>query len=225
MLKKGFDCNCKLSYEKALEFKRSGYEFAIRYVGRVKQATFDLDLQETQNILKAGLALGVVQHCLNPGWVPTAALGKEYGTNAVKFAQDCGYTQGKIIYLDLEGIKAGTPKQDIIDYCNSWFDMVVRTYTPGIYIGFDAFLTSEDLYQRLKFQHYWKSFSKVPDVAKRSYEMWQGREITINGIQIDPNEVTGDKLGNYPVFMVPEKVLTQTIKVYSDGSVEIEPVK
>lgn len=219
---KGFDCNCKLSYDLAKKFKQDGYQFAIRYVGRLQQADFDLDAQEVKDILRAGLQMGIVQHCLNPGWTPTLELGRQYGTNAGKFAKECGYKGGCINYLDLEGIKSGTPKQQIIDFCNAWYDEVLKAgYVPGIYIGFDMFLSGEDLYKSLKFQHYWKSFSQVPDVAKRSYEMWQERQITANGILIDPDEVIEDKLGNTPVFMIPEKVLTHTIKVYSDGSCEI----
>src|SRR5690606_40406 len=96
--------------------------------------------------------------------------------------------------------------QNIIDYCNAWYDEVLcGGYTPGIYVGFDNFLTSEDLYWKLKFKHYWKSFSRVPDVYKRGYEMVQLEWKTVNGIQLDTDEVTGDRLGNKPIFMEAEQ--------------------
>jgi hypothetical protein len=222
---KAFDTNTKLSYEKACLFKKSGYDAAIRYVGRLKQASFDIDKVELENILKSGLKLGIVQHCPGkPGILPSKELGIEYGHNAAKFAKEAGYKEGCIIYLDLEDVNQtySSRKQDIIDYCNYWYDEVLKAgYVPGVYVGYNMWLTSQELYKKLKFEHYWKSFSKVPDVAKRSYEMWQDKQINLHGIDIDPNEITGDKLGNSPVFMMPTKTLVQTIQVFSDGSIEV----
>jgi hypothetical protein len=220
----GFDCNCKLSYELAKKFKDDGFSFVMRYVGRLKQSTtLDIDKTELDNILKAGLQIGIVQHCQYPGWIPTKEMGIEYGMNAVKFSRESGYKGKCIVYLDLEGIKPGTPKQDIIDFCNSWYDEVIKAYTPGIYIGFDAFLDSKELYYRLKFKDYWKSFSKVPDVFERGYAMFQQTYIKdANGIEIDTDEATVDKKGRSPVFMKAEKVLLQTIKLFNDGTYQIE---
>jgi hypothetical protein len=143
----GFDCNCKLSYEKALQMKNSGFEFAIRYVGRLKQASLDIDKTEVDNILKAGLKLAIIQHCPWPGWFPDKSLGAEYGKNASEYAHDSGIKAGTSLYLDLEGIKPGAPKQNIIDFCNAWYDEVLAGgYIPGVYVGFDIFLTSYELY-------------------------------------------------------------------------------
>lgn len=222
---KGFDCNVKLSHEKALEFKKDGYEFVIRYVGRLKQASFDIDKKEIQDTLKAGLQLGIVQHCPGkPGIMPSKELGIEYGKNAALFSAESGYAKGCIIYLDLEDVNSSysNKQQEIIDFCNCWYLEVEKAgYTPGVYVGFNTWLTGDELYNKLKFKHYWKSLSKVPDVTNRGYEMIQKGSGPVNDISIDVNTVTGDRLGNFPVFMVPEKVLVNTIKVYSDGSCEI----
>lgn len=210
---KAFDCNQILSYDDCIRMKNSGYDAAIRYVGRYQQASFDLFKEEVANITKSGLKLGVVQHCPNPGWICDKALGDIYGANAVKFAQEAGYKEGCIIYLDLEGLSPlmANKKADIIAFCNAWYDQVVKVYTPGIYVGYDTFLTGDDLYYTLKFQHYWSSFSQVPMVTKRGYEMYQKLEIVLNGIQLDPDEIPGDNLKNFPVFMEPaianEKIL------------------
>lgn len=203
-----------LSYEKALQMKKSGYEFAIRYVGRLKQASFDIDKREVDNILRAGLKLAIVQHCPgDPGIIPSREMGMEYGKNAAIFSKDAGIRSGTSVYLDLENVKSGSKKPDIIDYCNAWYDEVVKNgYTPGIYIGYNTWLTGEELYHKLKFTHYWKSLSYVPDIPERGYEMVQKPECTVNGIWIDPDEVTGDKKGNFPVFMESE-----TVKYYKTG--------
>lgn len=226
---RGFDTNTKLTYEKAMCLKEKGYEFAIRYVGRLSMASHDIDSVEIENILKAGLKLGIVQHCPpKPGIIPTTGIGKLWGKNAATFAEAAGYSKGCIIYLDLEDVNPiyKSKQQDIITFCNDWYDEVFKAdYIPGIYVGFNTFLTGEQLYHKLKFQHYWKSFSKVPDVLKRGYEMVQIKGITECGIQIDTNEVTGDRLGNRPIFMgqeAPQKQVVQVITLYNDGSYIIE---
>ena len=219
---RGFDCNCKLSYEKALQFKKAGYDFVIRYVGRMEQASFDIDKTEVDNILRAGLELAIVQHVEKAGWIPLAEKGTTYGKNAVKFAHEAGITPGVSLYLDLESTKAGTPNQSIIDYCNAWYDQVIHDYLASGYIGCDIGLTGDELYHKLKFKDYWRSASNVPDIPERGYEMSQGLSVTVNGISIDPDTVTGDNKGNFPVFMVPEKLLTHIINVYNDGSCDVK---
>lgn len=208
---KGFDCNCTLTYDKALQFKQNGYDFTIRYVGRLQQASFDITNAEIQNILKAGLQLGLVQHCPKPDWVTTKELGVTYGQNALNFAKEAGYQKGCIVYLDLEGLKSGTPKQDIIDFSNAWYDEVSKEYTAGIYIGYNIYLSGDELYNKLKFKHYWKSLSRVPDIPIRGYEMSQFDGGTVCGIQIDRNEMAGDKLGNSPVFMIGDNIESEDI--------------
>jgi len=44
-------------------------------------------------------------------------------------------------------------------------------YDPGVYIGFGVPLTSQQLYKSLVVRRYWRSFSSVPDVLTRGYQM------------------------------------------------------
>ena len=225
---KGIDCNVKLISETAKIVRDKGYEFVIRYVGRLKQATFDIDKKELDVILNAGLKLGIVQHCPGkPGIIPSKELGTTYGQNAAKFAKEAGYKEGCIVYLDLEDVNIDYSKKqrDIIDYCNCWYDQVLQSgYTPGVYVGFNTFLTGDDLYHKLKFQHYWKSLSRVPEIPERGYEMVQTAGSPIAGFSIDVNTVTGDKKGNFPVFMACEKILVKIINVYNNGDIEVKEV-
>lgn len=223
---KGFDCNVKLSYELAKKFKSQGYDFVMRYVGRLRKSTkIDIDRNEIANIHRAGMSVGIVQHCPpKPGILPSKSLGEEYGKNAAKFSREAGYKAGCIIYLDLEdvNIKYKNRQQEIIDFCNEWYKEVLAAgYTPGVYVGFNTFLSGQELYYKLKFRHYWRSMSRVPDVYKRGYEMKQSPQIIANGIYIDPDEVTGDNLGNKPIFMNTERILVRTIMVYNNGEIEI----
>jgi hypothetical protein len=221
---RGFDCNVKLSYELAKQFKADGYDFVIRYVGRLMKSSNDIDKTELDNILRAGLKLGLVQHCPpSPGIFPSRETGALWGKNGAIFAKEAGYKEGCILYLDLEDVNTDyrNRQQTIIDFCNAWYD-ACEGYTPGIYIGFNTWLTGDQLYHKLKFKDYWKSMSKVPDVSVRGYAMIQKPQIKANGIYIDPDEVTGDRMGRFPVFMESGRMLTHTIKVYSDGTCEME---
>src|SRR4051812_14745192 len=87
---RGFDCNQHVSGAQAAQFRNDGYRFAIRYVPRHTPSANDLSSSEAGGILAAGLGLMIVQHVLNPGWTPTASLGKEYGSFAAKSAHDVG---------------------------------------------------------------------------------------------------------------------------------------
>jgi len=202
---KGIDCNTKLSYNTAVKIKRSGYDFAIRYVGRFTMNKWiDIDKKEIDNILRAGLDLGIVQHCPGKGGIMASKeLGKTYGSNAAKFALKEGYKNGSILYLDLENVnkKYQYRTQEILDFCNYWYDQVNRAYTPGIYVGYNTWLSGKDLYYDLKFKNYWRSLSWVPDIPSRGYSMAQYAAPKLHGIQIDKNLLTGDNWGNMPPFM------------------------
>jgi hypothetical protein len=199
---RGFDINQKLDEQAAKMFRDHEFEFVVRYVGRRQQADYDLDLAETQTIIAAGLKLAVVQHCENEGWTASKALGAEYGANAAKFAKDIGYAEGCTLYLDLEGIASTCGAQSIIAYCNAWYDEVeAGGYLPGVYVGFDVWLTRTQLYKDLMFQGYWAAYNADVTPAVRGYAMKQGLQINVGGYDIDPDEVCGDVLGGIPVFM------------------------
>jgi hypothetical protein len=81
-----------------------------------------------------------------------------------------------------------------------------------------------ELYNDLKFKHYWKSLSQVPDVAIRGYSMVQSNWHYENGINIDDDLIQPDrKEGLTPPLMLPEQVgryVKQVITLYSDGTFE-----
>ena len=200
----GIDCNTKLSYSTAKKIKQDGYDFSMRYVGRNTMADHDIDIIEKNNILSAGLDLGLVQHCPGkPGIIPSKELGIKWGRNAREFSKQIEYEKDCVVYLDLEDVNSAysQSQQLIYDYVNYWSEQVQKYYTPGIYIGFHNYLTSDELYYKLKLKDYWKSFSWVPEVAVRGYAMIQSSHPAIHGISIDKNVVSPDKLGRVPKFM------------------------
>jgi hypothetical protein len=207
---KGFDINSKLTFARAVSFRDAGYRFAIRYVPRHVSNPADIDAHEAANILKAGLGLMLVQHVLQEnkdgsGWFPTAALGEQYGAFAALSANLAGYRQGGMIWLDLEGVNRHAKPDDVVAYCNNWFNRVgYQGFTPGVYVGYDAGLDASALYQKLRFEHYWSAYNLDHDKypAKRGVQMKQHVEQSLTGVKFDPDEVQADNFGGLPLMHV-----------------------
>jgi hypothetical protein len=140
---------------------------------------------------------------LPAGHRPTRS-GVEYGGNAAAHARAVGLPEKSSVWLDLEGIAAGTPANAIISYCNAWFKEVETAgYTTGVYVGANSILSADELYLSLKTTHYWKSGSDVPDIPHRGYCMVQhiipGDKV--GGVAIDRNVTFVDAFGSAPMFV------------------------
>jgi hypothetical protein len=134
------------------------------------------------------------------GWKATAALGTQYGKRAAGNAKQASLPAGMNLWLDLEGVSNASSAQDVIDYCNNWFDAVQAAgYVSGLYVGDRAILTGEELYLRLKTRHYWKSGSTVPDIPHRGYQMVQ-----YIGEDLDRDVTATDRLGGAVLWLAPQ---------------------
>lgn len=170
---KGFDANTTITESQADAFWNAGYRFALRYVGRTAMKSTDLTASEASMLLSKGFAVMTVQHVQNEGWMPSGDLGTEYGKNAAAFTQQIGFPGGVNVWLDLEGVSTSAAASDVIAYCNNWYAQVAAAgYVPGIYIGWDPGLTGSQLYNDLKFSHYWAAYN-VDGVSKPSPRGWQ----------------------------------------------------
>jgi hypothetical protein len=199
----GFDVNSFVTAERAQQFKSAGYAFCIRYVPRTAAlAAGNLTNAEALNILNAGLALMVVQHVANPGWMPTAALGTAYGSYAATYAsQVVGLPTGINIWCDLEEVAPGSTAADVIAYCQAWYAAVnAAGYVPGIYVGYGVVLTPQQLYANLSFKHYWRAYNG-PQVATRGYQLIQKTQVTVGGVDIDPDVTQHDALGGTAIWL------------------------
>ncbi len=197
----GFDTDARISAAAALAFRKSGFGFCVRYLSRATpQSARDLSHAEAEVILASGIGLMVVQHVLRAGWVPAAARGKQYGIGAATNARAVGLPPGVTVWLDLEGVRSGVDKADVIAYCNAWFAPVVAAgYVPGLYVGANCGLDGDAVYWRLRTRHYWRSGSIVPELPHRGYQMVQRLTQTpdvVNGIAIDRNVTYIDAFGD-----------------------------
>ena len=207
----GFDTDDTLDLAKAKLFYQSGYRFCLRYLSLSQENPKDLTNGEANAILNAGLALMPVQHVLSQDWRPSTTLGENHGKAAVENARKVGFPSKVNVWLDLEGIDPQATVQDVVNYCNNWFDQVNEAgYLPGLYVGANSILNSSELYKDLKFQYYWHSLSIVPDVAVRGYQMTQqGVRQPVHGISIDKNITHNDKL-NGSVQWLTRKIDSQS---------------
>jgi hypothetical protein len=200
----GFDVNQPLSGAQSAAFKTAGMDFCIRYLPRTP-ALFrgNLTAAEIEIILSAGLALMAVQHCPNPGWEPTGALGLEYGTYAAQYAKEIGLAPGINLWLDLEGVGPLVKAEDVIAYCQAWYTAVsVAGYVPGIYVGWNVALSDEQLYE-LPFAHYWRAYNCDQNIPTRGYQIIQHPQKTLDGVTYDPNTIQADLKGSLPVWLTP----------------------
>lgn len=208
---RGFDCIPALTPETARAFKEHKFDYAIRYLRRAQKHTYDLTHEEAEIILAAGLGLMVVQHVASANsWVPTPDKGIDYGTVAVSEAHEIGLPAGTMIWLDLEGVSPGTPKSDIVDYCNNWYEQVKAAgFTPGIYVGWHCGLNSHELYYLLKFEHYWAAYNlnneEEPDhrgVQMRQHAWKKADAPPGITFQFDSDTIGPDNLGGLPTLLV-----------------------
>jgi hypothetical protein len=173
---KGFDANVTITSSQADAFWNAGFRFALRYVGRTQMASHDLTADEGAMLLAKGFALMPVQHVQSGEWPATGDLGTEYGANAAKFSQQIGFPPGVNVWLDLESVSTESAASDVIAYCNNWHAQVAAAgYVPGVYIGWQPGLSGSDLYNKLKFQHYWAAYNVdgVSNPKPRGFQLVQ----------------------------------------------------
>lgn len=208
----GVDTPTHITPELATAFATDGEtEFFIRYVARSLQihdkphAYYDgwlygLSRSEVDVILGEGFKLAAVQSYYK-GTALTYNNGFLIGTIAAANLLGAGVRERIHLFLDLEINKA--PSSDVLDYCDGWSKAVYPYFACGLYSGYE-YLTGRQLYGLARFDCYWASAMKYvldKPPLPRNWAMYQGRETRRHGIDIDPNELTGDTRGKGPIFL------------------------
>ncbi len=207
---RGIDTTERITSSVAAALHSHGYRFCVRYVRRDRPHASALNLAEARTILHSGLGLMLVQYVESESaWFPSAAKGTVNGRVAAAEARKLGVPWGVTIWCDLEGVKVGTSRQRVIDYCNRWHIAVAGAgYVPGLYVGYHAGLSSTQLYLKLRFTHYWGAFNLNSDQSpsvrglqmKQSIPRPAGR---ISGVELDfqVDRIAADRLGGRPALL------------------------
>jgi hypothetical protein len=207
---RGIDTTETISRAGAQALHSHGYRFCVRYVRRDKPHASALSAAEATAILNSGLGLMLVQYVESESaWTPTAKKGATNGGVAASEAERIGIPWGVTIWCDLEGVAVGTPRQQVIDYCNRWHSAVSGAgYVPGLYVGYHSGLTATQLYAKLRFTHYWGAYNLNSDQAPivRGVQMKQSQrraQDAVPNLQVDfqVDRVAADHLGGRPTLL------------------------
>ena len=214
---RGFDCNTTLTTETAQRFRRKGFKYAYRYVGRSsdpkEQHSWDLTTTEVMAILMGGLAVGVVQHVESAkSWIPSVEKGVNYGNAAADNSERIGIPKGVTVFCDLEGVDPSVPHSITYQYCINWYGQVAGSgYEAGLYVGWHCGLNAQELWT-LPFKHYWIAYNLNHDQwpARRGPQMRQMEAHASDrpeGVKFgfDTDIVTIDALGGLPTVLAPEE--------------------
>jgi hypothetical protein len=210
---RGIDTTERITPGTAAALYIHGYRYCVRYVRRDKPHASALNPAEARSLLDAGLGLMLVQYVESESaWIPSSRKGTTNGSVASAEAEKLGVPWGVTIWCDLEGVKVGTPRQQVIDYCNRWHAAVSGAgYVPGLYVGYHPGLTATQLYLRLRFSHYWAAYNLNADQfpAVRGVQMKQSLRRpaeALTGVQLDfqTDRISGDRLGGRPTLLAAE---------------------
>lgn len=200
----GFDTATPLTAAVCQSLAALGNSFAIRYVSHAAAEDRDLSAAEVDMILASGLALMIVVHPPAPGWTPNGSLGLSHA-KATLANMPKNILPGVTVCCDLEGL-AQTPSGIVCAYVNSWSAVIKNAgFEPCLYVGYDSWLTAEQLYWNLSLDRYWKSASNVPSPSPRGWCMQQQLVTSpVAGVSIDRDVIAADALGGLPTWLVVE---------------------
>lgn len=214
---RGIDANSPITADVAQALLAAGFSFVVRYVPRTLRHTYDITAAEVETILGAGLGLMLVQHVAPEGWAPSASLGRTYGETAAREAKVVGYPAGAVLWCDLEGVKLGTPAATVVAYCSAWHAAVAAAgYEPGLYVGYGAGLTADELYHALPFTRYWSAYNLDRDryPAVRGVQMRQGVLYgALPGVRfpVDLDTIQSDAMGDRPPLWMAVPAVPQVV--------------
>jgi hypothetical protein len=163
----------------------------------------NFSVSEFERLTKAGLGVMLTGFARTHVW--SAETGAEDGQRIAAAALALGFPAEATLWDDLED---GVPSEILAGaYATAWWLAAVRegSRDPGIYVGAGSgFEDPTALHKAVPFRRYWRSFSEVPNVAVRGYQMIQlfPPNQLVGGVRIDMNVVQSDYLGGLPVVAI-----------------------
>lgn len=167
-----------------------------RYIGVEENGPGDISKGELERICSRPFGCWLCQHCLNPGWTPSADLGLRLGEAAKRNASAVGYADGAHLEMDLEGVKEGTPSAAVIEQCETWANSVKDYFRPLLYVGFDHVLSGEELWLLPGFHAYSSDWGRH-EVVNRGFVTRQFLPdfALVRGAVFDLGDANPDELG------------------------------
>jgi hypothetical protein len=223
------DTNTKISRSEALALVKAGVTVIIRYVFFGPARPEDLDAEELDGLLDAGLTVVVVCHVPSgpkrsngsDPWHATGDLGRQHSLAAVANAIKAGYVTpdgGPRLSFASDHENVSNADRDAVDYVRQ--SCVVRAasnFGPLPYIGFAAGVTASDLDAiagdpTCGDPEFWCDFASLKDRPNptRGFALHQHAESQLAGIEVDRDDV----LKNGVVFGL---VQIDTDPVANDG--------
>jgi len=181
-------------------FKNYGVRGVWRYLS-------DVTLAEAQTITSSGLILYFVNHSRLPGWIPSADDGALDAKRDIADLKRLGVPAGVHVFFDLEGVGGASPS-NLIAHLNAWASAIkTGGYIAALYVGYQALLTSAQLYALPDVHLYWHGASRVEDIAGAEagpacgWSVYQGSIVDVQmfGVEIDWDFIGGDFNGRLPI--------------------------
>lgn len=188
------------TFDQAKALRARGFACFIGYLGSVSVARLEA-------VLAADLAFMPVTY---------AAEYKDGAADEIAQLRALGITQGVTVWLDLEGTEAfHSDPIKLAALINKWaFDIRSAGWMPGLYVGSPQPFTEDELYA-LQVSRYWRGQGAIRDRFNkpaepfhdyghcRGWNMYQAApSVTMDGILLDVDMITGDYKGETPVWTV-----------------------
>jgi hypothetical protein len=192
----GFDTISVLDADVAARFVAAGFTFAFRYVETVTRS-------EIEALTRAGLGILLGGYARTHSW--NASTGAADGARIAGAALALDFPPDATLWCDQED---GVPSEAVaVEYATAWWLAATRegSLDPGLYVGAGSgFENSGVLHRAVPFRRYWRSFSQVPNVDVRGYQLLQlfPPSQVVAGVRIDRDVVQSDYLGGLPVLAV-----------------------
>lgn len=176
---KGFKSNSRLTKEQAKLFYKTGYRFCLRGFYTVEGSkNQNICNEEMSDILDSGLSLMPVLHVNDSNWFPNVESACNQSYSVVNQAKALGLPAGTTIWCDLTGLSNRVRAQDMIIYCNYWYDAVIENgYIPGLFVNQHTPLTGNQIFSYINFRHYCRNYEHAPSIPELGYELFKTSEI------------------------------------------------
>jgi hypothetical protein len=152
------------------------------------------------NMTRAGLWVGFIQHCRNPGWKARECSGAADGIVALQWARSLDPSAPACTLIqDIEGCSPDTTAAEVIHFAEKYGKQLAE---PGLYDGYDVPWSPEEKWELPRVRCYFGDPAER-GVAHRGYLIHQKQRFHVDGVELDEDEVLeADDLGEDNLFVL-----------------------